>query len=376
MEKFVKILKKLSEDLQDLYCKTNSKAIEASLISVIASAEGLSDGEIVSWLSTAGNKTAITDKKVLNALNAMGSINPAEMGDFNKWLIAISHPKYGGSGLSQYIDYFIIFSEVMDNPQVSLVLRPFYPVLSVMRDNVDIIGKPYINREPVTSDLATIQDQLEKDIGGASIRVVPEMGFSSKTDRFETDRPDMGKETKQDKLQNLYDDVYDWLSEDISNAFSNVGAKGLAEMIWKGDLGNAYALEDYYKETGLAEEYGSPELHYLRKRIVDNKFIPVMNKNINSYIKDQKGHVDLYRAIKEFVMQWNGILSEEEIQRIRRERIKMRGSPSSSRGGRFKKRELSSEPDIEIEDESWLLGNIIGMTSYILGYFHDKYNLD
>jgi hypothetical protein len=282
----------------------------------------------------------------------------------------------------------------MDDPEAALVLRPFQPVLNKIRDNKDILGKPTINDVPVISDVKAIQRELEKDISGVSSTSTGEAGGTptgggeeggtptdteadeeTRPNRYEVDRQETGQETKQEKVQNLYDDVYLWISQDAASALSSAGLNELAQKINSGAIGNPYALEDYYRESGLDRSYGTPAINSQYQEIASKRFVAPAIRNMNKYIKSPRGHVDFYRDLTEFVMSTLNQVDGQEVENIKRERSKMRGALPRTMEEYYERDNVGEEPEISVKDESWALGSVIGMTSYILYKIYENFNL-
>jgi len=372
-------LLEFSEDIRGLYLKTGIKEIEDGYISLMAArADNISDVEIIKWIQEA-YPAKISDPKISKALKLLPSINADDlMNRWNAWLLEntkfpsqFATPKKDFEYAGEFIGYYIVFSKLLGNPNAGLLLRPFENILKFFGSQqvVEQVGEAVTRPDDFTvfHDLTDLQNSF--------LQQKEQKEKVSGKNKGKMPKEEYGTETKQEKKQNLYDDLYDWLSEDFTKAAQNMGYTDLAEKIDKGGvLGNIGVLQEYIKQSGLSDDFYIREPSPIHAELLEDivKFI-TKPSNLNRYLKPEN-HIEAYQEIKEYIMRMAGQVTAEQISKTRQERKKQKLIPSRTKE-MYYETETQESPELPLADDAWMNGTVMSFMSAVLAELYYKFNL-
>ena len=369
----------LSEDIRNLYFKTGIKEIEDNYISLVAThmKYNLSNEDILSWVQSNNmSPQNISDPKVYTALKALTTINEDELiNKWNNWIIEnvkltnkFLSPKKDFDYPGNYLGYFIVFSKLLGNENTGLLLKPFANILK-------FFASPQVAEQ--VGDIITYPDEFTvfHDMMRLQEYFVRSKEIQSDQSHLRIPTTEYGHEKRQDKKQNLYDDLYDWFSEDFQKASANAGYQDFSKQMASGALlGNIGALSDYLNDTGLSDNIFVSEPNLIYVELLDEIINFIMKPaNLNRYLKPEN-HIEAYREIKEFIMQMVGYVTTEQVAEVRRQRRKQKGIPSKTKAQQLEQRPIEG-PEVEVSDEAWMSGKVISLISKVLEELHHKLNL-
>jgi len=364
-----------SKELRVLYSKTGIKAIEDNYISILAEVrEPISDSDIINWIRSANAQgLQYSDPKVYEALLALTNVNESDLkSKFNYWLVqncVNTPPKEKGQVSQNYaklLSYFMVFGELLGSDDTNLILRPFSGI-------IQFFNQPDIKSQCKLNEVSPDRFTVFKNVSMAQNLMVQQSQMES-SGGIEA-KPETGMETKQEKKQNLYDDIYDWFSDDIKRASLSKGYNNFAEKMEEGGLlGNTAAMQQYLDSVGLGGDIVVDDLNILYADLVDD-LVNYITKPayLNKYLRMDK-HRDLYREIKEYIMQTLQYVSASQLTAVRKQRALQKRIPSRTKKDSFYE---GQEPvaEIDVPEDAFLDGIFLSMVSKVLLDLHNSLNL-
>lgn len=262
-------LNNLKKDLLDLYCKTSNKEIEKEFLKIAQA----SDEKMENWLYTMNlEKMGLQDINVGRAIEYALKIKKKSGGHVT--MANLVNILNGGESqpFIKYLPYFKSFANIYNkgNAEINSIINHIMDLVGLTK----MMESEDANEPEVESDLERIAVAYNERNNADFIDSYTDFGEKVVKKK---------KESKAERLRNIWYYLCNEFESDISTAALNSGNKELAVKLKDGVINNPYAILEMFN----VDKYEM------------NVFIQEAQKNILPYIKKNinLGHEVIYQTI-------------------------------------------------------------------------------